>query len=243
MDNAKRLRIFAGPNGSGKTTLYNIISPKCDLGVFVNADIIEKELKDHQEFNFDSYNLSLSEQSFYEKFRSSSFFESSNGLSILKELHFDSNCVCLKNTESLNSYFAAFIADYTREELLLSGRKFTIETVLSDERKLNFMQSAKKQGYRIYLYYITTSDPLINIDRVKTRVIQDGHNVDPSKIVSRYYKSLNNLFEAIILSDRAYIFDNSYSQPSLIAEKEDDLIKNMLELVPEWYQKYVIAKT
>jgi len=39
-----RLRIFAGPNGSGKSTLFESLSKKYDVGVFVNADNIEKEL-------------------------------------------------------------------------------------------------------------------------------------------------------------------------------------------------------
>ena len=45
----KRLRIFAGPNGSGKSTLAKALKNPKDkrikLGIFVNADEIEKEFK------------------------------------------------------------------------------------------------------------------------------------------------------------------------------------------------------
>lgn len=42
---SRRLRIFAGPNGSGKTTLYRITQNKFHLGVMVNADVIEHDIR------------------------------------------------------------------------------------------------------------------------------------------------------------------------------------------------------
>lgn len=44
---AKRMRVFAGPNGSGKTTIFKEIlrNSKVNLGVYVNADEIEMQLK------------------------------------------------------------------------------------------------------------------------------------------------------------------------------------------------------
>lgn len=44
MINAPRLRIFAGPNGSGKSTLFESFSKRYNAGIFLNADVIEKEL-------------------------------------------------------------------------------------------------------------------------------------------------------------------------------------------------------
>jgi len=55
----KRLRIFAGPNGSGKTTLKNVLEKEY-LGVYVNADDIEKELKE-KELKFDNFHLKVNE--------------------------------------------------------------------------------------------------------------------------------------------------------------------------------------
>ena len=39
-----RLRMFAGPNGSGKSTIKDILPPEW-LGVYVNADEIEKVIR------------------------------------------------------------------------------------------------------------------------------------------------------------------------------------------------------
>nr|WP_321518118.1 zeta toxin family protein [uncultured Bacteroides sp.] len=212
------------------------------MGIFVNADLIEKELRDNGSFDFKSYKLDFNYKFFIDNFKASSFFASANGLFLLEKLSNKGSSVCISDTSSLNSYFAAYIADYSREQLLLSGKKFTVETVLSDVRKLDFMRSAKEKGYRVYLYFITTCDPLINIQRVNARVNQKGHSVPEDKISSRYHKSLNNLFTAMLISDRAYIFDNSYKEPNFIAEKKDNFIENKKDFVPEWYQKYVIEK-
>ena len=48
----KRLRMFAGPNGSGKSTVFNEIKEQYDfdLGIYLNADEIEKKTKE-EKFN------------------------------------------------------------------------------------------------------------------------------------------------------------------------------------------------
>jgi predicted ABC-type ATPase len=55
---SKRLRIFAGPNGSGKSTLVELISNlKIKLGVYVNADEINKELIKFHSLDFGKFNI------------------------------------------------------------------------------------------------------------------------------------------------------------------------------------------
>lgn len=49
MSQSRRLRIFAGPNGSGKSTIIHIVKDAgIDLGMYVNADDINKELIDNK---------------------------------------------------------------------------------------------------------------------------------------------------------------------------------------------------
>jgi hypothetical protein len=59
------------------------------------------------------------------------------------------------------------------------------------------------------VYYIATDDPEINVSRVEARLKSGGHGVDPVKVRERYKRSLDLLADAIITSDRAFIFDNS----------------------------------
>lgn len=51
----KRLRVFAGPNGSGKSTLKDTIKKVVGLGVYINADDIEKRLACDKKINLDAY--------------------------------------------------------------------------------------------------------------------------------------------------------------------------------------------
>lgn len=57
-----RLRVFAGPNGSGKSTLFDSFSKKYQAGVFLNADLIEKELSTKGFIDLNDYGLQLSQE-------------------------------------------------------------------------------------------------------------------------------------------------------------------------------------
>ncbi len=128
------------------------------------------------------------------------------------------------------------MAEFIRQQLLQTGKSFTFETVMSHVSKIDFLSQAKKNGYRVYLYYVATEDPEININRVKLRVAQDGHSVSSDAIRNRYYKSLNNLKNAVKQTDRAYIFDNSGTQANLILEVNDgsDVVLNNAVELPYW---------
>jgi predicted ABC-type ATPase len=51
-----RLRMFAGPNGSGKSTIKSVIAPSL-LGVYVNPDEIEKEIRQSDFLNLNAYSI------------------------------------------------------------------------------------------------------------------------------------------------------------------------------------------
>ena len=108
-----------------------------------------------------------------------------------------------------------------REQLLLNGKSMTYESVMSHHSHLKFLQSAKNIGYRTYLYFIGSEDPEINKDRVKNREKLGGHSVPEEKIVPRYKRTMNQLFDACLLANRAYIFDNSLDGYYMLAEVHD----------------------
>ena len=86
-------------------------------------------------------------------------------------------------------------------------------------------------------------NPDLSIARVKARVIQGGHDVPIPKIIDRYERTMNLLLEVIRLSDRAFIFDNSYSEPKMFAVVENDEISIVnTDFAPAWFQKYVLDK-
>ena len=51
-----RMRMFAGPNGSGKSTIKGVIEPEL-LGVYINPDDIEKEIRKFGFLEFTSYGV------------------------------------------------------------------------------------------------------------------------------------------------------------------------------------------
>ena len=143
----------------------------------------------------------------------------------------------------VNSYIAAVLSDFLRKKILQEKLSFSFETVMSFPDKVALLQTAKELGYKTYLYFVATESPLINIARVAYRVKMGGHPVPDDKITKRYYKSLDLLINAIHLSDRAYIFDNSGDNKIWLAEITNG--KNMelkTDNVPEWFDKYVLNK-
>ena len=70
-----------------------------------------------------------------------------------------------------------------------------------------------------------------------------GHNVDQEKVLSRYYKTLENLIPAIHLVDRAYIFDNSVSMQLIAESHQGELTIHFPEKeLPGWFVENVINR-
>ena len=247
-----RLRVFAGPNGSGKTTLANFIKritigdKKIDFGIYVNADDIAADLEKGgvsfrkfeiittpKEFRKVAMNSGLINEHFDEQTFLSSFKFRANRLTLTSAHH--------------KELLAQVAADFLRKQLLAEKKKFSFETVFSHPSKLDIMRDAVKAGYKVYLYFVSTEDPGINVFRVEARKEQGGHNVPEIKIRSRYEKSMDQLFEASLIADQSYFFDNSSdaSEPKLIAEARKNGLWQFLKVeqtLPNWFRKYFILK-
>lgn len=114
---------------------------------------------------------------------------------------------------------AAQLAEEHREKLLREKKNFAFETVLSTERNLNLLKKAKEQGYFIKCFYILTADPIINVARVKLRVLTGGHDVPEEKIVTRYDRALKLIPDLLSVCDICSIYDNSSDEPYRIFKK------------------------
>lgn len=53
-----RIRMFAGPNGSGKSTIKDYLAPH-QIGAYLNADELEKDLKYSQILRLENYHPDL----------------------------------------------------------------------------------------------------------------------------------------------------------------------------------------
>lgn len=137
---------------------------------------------------------------------------------------------------------AAQYATEMRYECLKKKQDFVFETVFSSDEKLEFVRKAKAAGFFIRLFFVCTDNPSINAKRIAQRVMDGGHEVPISKIISRYYKSIANVAQAIELIDRAYVYDNSVENalPQLLYRTVDGKVfKQYTEDMPEWAEMLV----
>lgn len=243
----KRLRVFLGTNGSGKSTLYNYL---LQINAFhsyyhINPDLIQKDL---------SVSLNLDNWPFEFSYAELNDYLSLSPFNALSETKLNDFIICQENRITLkdaslpvNTYLSAAIANYLRKKMLLSNSSFSFESVFSHNSKIEELEFAKKNGFIIYLYFISTSDPIINIQRVKNRASSGGHDVPLEKINSRFTKTMNNLYKAFELADKAYLFDNSKEKDNgtfeLFAEKhKSQLFISETDSLPQWFNEYILEK-
>lgn len=210
-----RLRVFAGPNGSGKSTVFRNINRSFQIGHYINADDLERALKDNKFVNLYDFGISVEKADFQNYIANSTLLlkAKQSGLDISLSIQ---NNIVLANQEKVHSYEAALLAAFLREKLIESNHSLSFETVMSHPSKLEVMEIADKNHYRNYLYFICTDAPSINVNRVQNRVIKGGHAVPDDKIISRCYKSLSLLPATIRNTYRTFIFDNSGNKHQLI---------------------------
>ena len=240
-----RIRMFAGPNGSGKSTVKEYLLPH-HIGAYLNADELEQNLKHSHQLDLMAYHPALKAQELIDFLKQKKRPSAGQLLALLK-----SEPVLLENgniqfdVSEIDSYLCARIIDYIRLEFLRLKISFTFETVMSHISKVEFLQEAKRQGFKTYLYYVSTVDPMINIARVKYRVSVGGHPVPEQKIVERYYRSMDLLMQAVDASDRTYLFDNSSNgeKAAFIAEIQSAETLKMnpeLQQLPWWFAEKVL---
>ena len=107
-----------------------------------------------------------------------------------------------------------------RAQAMANGVSHSFETVMSHISHVEYMRAARAKGFEVRLFFVATDKPEINLQRVSNRVDHGGHDVPKDRIVSRYYRCLENLPAAITAANHSLIFDNSQAgQPHrLLAE-------------------------
>ena len=100
-----------------------------------------------------------------------------------------------------------------------------VETVLSSEKYRNLVLQAKRSGFEVRMIYVTLKSAELQAQRIRIRVSEGGHDVPADKIVSRRGRSLDQLAWFFGHVDECFIYDNSTSEPELIAEKMGSLFR------------------
>lgn len=128
-------------------------------------------------------------------------------------------------------------AEEDRWVALLNGVPFSFETVFSSSEKLEFMKAAQEMGYEVEVVFVTTKDPSINVDRVRRRVTEGGHDVPKDKIIQRYKTSMALLPTIVTTADLVTIYDNSDNDElplKVFIKRDNEYIFLWKELRPDW---------
>ena len=157
----------------------------------------------------------------------------------------------IAETLAIGTYYertieAQRISEQRRNYFLTNMISFSFETVMSHHSKLKLLREAKALGFFVRMFFVGIGDPAINIERVALRVAQGGHDVPKDRIVKRWHRTMNHVFEAILLCDEAIIFDNSAltgMRSVFVWNNGSGKLVNCNNdaPVPEWIYKYVIA--
>jgi len=165
-----RIRMFAGPNGSGKSTIKEYLAPH-QIGAYLNADELEKQLNATQTLTLDDYHQDLSATALLQFLKLKKRKQGDQFVPLmLAEPQIVDDTLIIFATSEIDSYLCARIIDFIRIEFLKLKISFTFETVMSHISKVEFLRDAQKHGFKTYLYYVATVDPRINISRVAYRV-------------------------------------------------------------------------
>lgn len=103
------------------------------------------------------------------------------------------------------------------EELIRDKQDFSMETTLSGRLPLKQMSSAKENGFRIVVYYLGVEKIAINLNRIRQRVEQGGHNIPEEDVRRRESRSISNLMNVIMIADEIHLIDNTYMQATIAA--------------------------
>jgi predicted ABC-type ATPase len=107
------------------------------------------------------------------------------------------------------------------DSLLTEGVNIAFETTLATKSYKTRILHAKSIGYTVTLLFFWLRTVDLAKERVKMRVAEGGHHIEPSVIERRYHRGIFNLFSLYIpLVDDVLIFDNSFGKYELLAEKQ-----------------------
>ncbi len=108
--------------------------------------------------------------------------------------------------------FLGKIADLSHQ-----GLSFAFESTLSGTGHIKRILDLKELGYRVAIYYLTVESVELARMRVKTRVIEGGHDIPEADLRRRFGRSWSNFVNLYRpLADEWIVFDNSGHHPVII---------------------------
>jgi predicted ABC-type ATPase len=111
---------------------------------------------------------------------------------------------------------------------------FMIESNLAREADYKWIESMKRKGYEVILYFLCTEYVEENISRVKKRVKEGGHDVPETIIRDRYRMAIIYLRTRLHQFKEAYLLDNSENTVQQIAVLKCGVVQSPIISDLQW---------
>lgn len=108
-----------------------------------------------------------------------------------------------------------------------------VETVLSSSKYRDLVERAQERGFEVRMIYVLLQTVEQQIERVRLRVSEGGHDVSEDKIRARRTRSFEQLAWFMKRVDRLFVFDNSGSEPDLLLIGARDHPTLWMQAVPD----------
>lgn len=103
-------------------------------------------------------------------------------------------------------------------EFAEAGEDFGYETTLAGRNHLRMFKRLRERGCSLHLFFLWVPAVELSLLRIKNRVAEGGHDVQPIDVRRRYIRSISNVFAHCLgLVDTWMVFDNSGQKPILAA--------------------------
>ncbi|MFY0687202.1 MAG: zeta toxin family protein [Cyclobacteriaceae bacterium] len=107
-------------------------------------------------------------------------------------------------------------------ELIVNKESFAFETTLSSRAYRQLINRAKSLGYDVTLLFLCLESVELAIERVKTRVLEGGHDIPTEVIKRRYLNGITNFFTIYQpLANNWVVVDNSSDKFEFIAQSNN----------------------
>ena len=112
------------------------------------------------------------------------------------------------------------------QQLAAERKDFSFETTLSSYGYVSMLEEMRGAGYRIRLDFLWIRDLDVSRQRVSSRVVKGGHDIPDDVQQRRFGKGIRLLLEHYRpLIHYWRIFDNAGSEPKLVVEEEDGVVR------------------
>lgn len=116
-------------------------------------------------------------------------------------------------------------------------KNVVFEHNLHNQQPFRNLEAYKKQGYETTLVYLGVDKLADNLNRVKGRVAEGGHDVDKNTVEERRAKGLTNVKSNLRVADVTVIIDNSPKKPQINLSFKEGLINEKKTNLAEWVKK------